>query len=335
MSKKIIIAVGGSGGHLLPSQVLASTYKGEVLFAGSGLKSNTFFDRSGFNYRDITSSPHLFRGLYKLIKGVGESLKLIKTFNPEKVVGVGSWHSLPVLIAALMLRKPLVLYTADAIPSKVIRLFSPFATWTAVSFFDALRYIKGPSKVVSWPLREAVVKKPTREEALSYYGLDPSKKTVLVFGGSQGAKTLNSIAKEALKRLDAQIIHFCGQEKEVSSLQEHYGKRAVVKAFEPNMGFAWQAADLVVCRSGASTLAEQFHYAVPALYIPYKFVAGQFANALHARAMGAGEILEEHFLTADKLVNALQRLLNDDERYRNAMKNYKAPTSSLAEEVMR
>lgn len=337
MSKKIIVAVGGSGGHLLPSQVLASEIEAEVLFAGAGLQKNPFFNRSGFAFREIISSPSLIRGSWKLVKGFLQSIKLMRDYKPEIVFGIGSWHSLPVLLAAFCCRKPMVLYAADAVPSRVIRLFAPFARWTGLSFFEAQRYIKGPSRLVAWPLRKELLTKPTREEAFAYYGLDATKKTVLIFGGSQGALKLNDLAKEAARRLKLQVIHFCGQEKEVEGLRIFYGADGIVKTFEPKMGYAWQAADLVICRSGASTLAEQLHYKVPALYVPYPFASDdhQRMNALYAEAMGAGKIVEERFLTPELLAEALQDLLQNSDRYKAAIDAYKGPKMSLAEEIMR
>lgn len=339
MSKKIIIAVGGSGGHLLPAQVLASEVKVPVCFAGAGLKKNPFFDREGYAFREISSSGSLIKGFFKLTKGVLESFKLFNEFKPDVVVGVGSWHSVPVLMAAVLRRIPLVLYSADAVPSKVIRFFSPFARWTGLSFVEALRYIKGPSRFVAWPLRPAVVSKPSREEAFAYYGLDPAKKTVLVFGGSQGAKSLNGLVKEALESLPVQVIHFCGPHDDEKYLRSFYGGRGVVKVFEPNMGYAWSAADLVICRSGASTLAEQFHYGVPAIYVPYPHASGdhQRINALYAKAIGGGEIKEERQINKDSLACAIRDLLENVEHYRQAIEKQKKywPKLNLAEEVMK
>ncbi|MEI6532128.1 MAG: UDP-N-acetylglucosamine--N-acetylmuramyl-(pentapeptide) pyrophosphoryl-undecaprenol N-acetylglucosamine transferase, partial [Chlamydiota bacterium] len=285
MPKKIIIAVGGSGGHLLPAQVLASEVKAEVLFAGAGLKKNPFFDQEGYAFKEISSSGSFIKGSFKLLRGVLESCKLFQDFKPDMVVGVGSWHSAPVLLAALLKRIPIVLYSADAVPSRVIRFFSPFAKWTGLSFVEALRYIKGPSRFVAWPLRAALKKKPSREEAFAYYGLDPAQKTVLVFGGSQGAQSLNNLIKKALAELPVQVIHFCGPHEDEKSLQAFYGSRGIVKSYEKQMGFAWSAADIVICRSGASTLAEQFHYGVPALYLPYPHASDnhQRINALYAK----------------------------------------------------
>lgn len=339
MPKKIVIAVGGSGGHLLPAQVLASELKGSVCFAGSGLAKNPFFDKEGYPFKDISSSGSLLKGSLKLMKGLYQALSFFKEFKPDIVVGVGSWHSVPVIMAAVLKRIPLVLYSADAVPSKVIRLFSPFAEWTGLSFVEALRYIKGPSRFVAWPLRATVASKPSRESAFAYYGLDPTKKTVLVFGGSQGAKSLNALVKEALSTLPVQVIHFCGPHENEKELQAFYGSRAVVKVYEPNMGFAWSAADLVICRSGASTLAEQFHYGVPAIYVPYPHASDdhQRINALYAKAIGGGEIKEERQMNGEDLASTINTLLNNVEHYKNAIEQQRQywPRLNLAEEVMK
>ncbi|MCX6995211.1 MAG: UDP-N-acetylglucosamine--N-acetylmuramyl-(pentapeptide) pyrophosphoryl-undecaprenol N-acetylglucosamine transferase [Chlamydiae bacterium] len=339
MPKKIIIAVGGSGGHLLPAQVLASEMKAEVLFAGAGLDGNIFFDKKRSSFKEISSSSSPIKGSFNILKGVAESFKLFREFKPDMVVGIGSWHSAPVLLAAIIRRIPIVLYSPDTVPSLVTRLFAPFAKWTGISFIDALRYIKGPFKLVAWPLRNAIKQRPSRQDAFIYYGLDPSQKTVLVFGGSQGAQSLNSLIKNALADLPVQVIHLCGPHEDEKSLRAFYGSRAVVKSYETQMGFAWSAADIVICRSGASTLAEQFYYAVPALYLPYPYASDkhQLINALYAKTIGGGEVSEESRIVGEELSQKIKNLLENPEQYKRAIERQRlvCPQLSLSEEIMK
>lgn len=131
MDHKIVIAAGGSGGHLLPAQQLAILLKkdAEILFAGANLSKSPFFKREGFAFKDIASAPlsNPFKFLYRAMLGFWQSLALLLKFRPDVVVGFGSYHSFPVLAAAVILRKKIILYEANSVLGKVNRLFFPFA----------------------------------------------------------------------------------------------------------------------------------------------------------------------------------------------------------------
>ena len=319
--EKILVAVGGSGGHILPAEALVKELvqkqEFEVLFAGAGLEKNPFFDKKTYSYQNISSSQ---KSPLKLVQGFVQSLKLIRRYQPDLIIGFGSFHSLPLLAAALFLRYPYVLYASDIMPGRVVRLFAPFARFVGLSFPEAKKHVRGQMRLVAPPLRDKVKEKTSREEALSYFGLDPERKTLLVFGGSQGAKRLSDLVSQALqglKREGLQVIHFCGVPEKVKELSDFYkasNVSAVVKAFEPEMGLAWSAADAVVCRSGAMTLLEQLYHQVPALYVPFPYAKDnhQKLNAHYGELLGAGTLLEEKMLTPDLLMRAIDDLLKRD-----------------------
>lgn len=333
--KKILIAVGGSGGHLIPSQTvvkeLLKNQEFDLLFTGAHLETNPFFDKERYAYRTIASSG---KSPFKLLKGLFQSLRILSNFKPALIIGFGSWHTAPLLAAAVLLRVPFVLYASDLVPGRVVRLFSYFASWTGISFEGAKSSLKGPSRLVSWPLREEVTNERNAEEAYAYFNLSPHKKTLLVLGGSQGARRLNEVFPTAVKELDCQIIHLAGHKANIKELQDFYRScnlEASVKAFEPQMGLAWQIADMAICRAGAMTLAEQIFHGTPAVYIPYPYAQDnhQTANALYGVSLGLGTVLEEKALTADSLARSIEALLGQ----KKVKRGFTQPT--FAEEILK
>ncbi len=150
-AKKILFAAGGTGGHLFPAQALAEQLMGdsvELLFAGARLSQNAYFDKTKFPYHDIASTTPFRGGVLKalkstgiLIKGIRESLRLLSQEKPDLVVGFGSFHAFPVLCAAVLKKIPLVLFESNAIPGKVIRLFSKRAVFDSEFTFPKRRNI--------------------------------------------------------------------------------------------------------------------------------------------------------------------------------------------------
>jgi UDP-N-acetylglucosamine--N-acetylmuramyl-(pentapeptide) pyrophosphoryl-undecaprenol N-acetylglucosamine transferase len=331
MSKKIVIAAGGTGGHLFPAQVVAEEL-GELLpgssllFLAKGLTTNSCFSRSKFNFKEIPSSPLSLkacaRACIDIPRGCLKSIKELKAFSPDLVIGFGSFHTFPVLTSALFLGCPMVLFVADSIPGRVNRMFSAKAAWNGVFFPNAAAYLCGNIKKTSLPLRKEFYPpyRPSKSLAYEYYGFDLAKKTVLVFGGSQGAKTLNIQVACALsyypQKEAIQVLHFTGEQNQ--ELQTGYraaGIQAVVLPFETNMHYAWAAADLVISRAGASTLAEQMAFAVPALLIPYPYAkdAHQQKNAdFVENTLYGAKVLQEHQLTTKLLLNRIDTLLSEE-----------------------
>lgn len=319
---KVILAVGGTGGHLFPAQALARDLKDmEILFAGSGLSKNRYFLKNAFPYKEVQSGTFLtsnlrrnIKGIFSLIKGFYESLKLFKEFQPDLVVGFGSYHVFPLLLAATFKKIPMVLFASDTIPGKVIRFFSKKALISAVQFEEAKKYLKGNTIAVNIPFWSQGNHQPlTRSEACAYYQLDNDCYTLLIFGGSQGAQALNQIAAQISLKVPFQVLHFVGHEKNVGEIEESYKKRGIkacVKPFEEKMHYAWTAADLAICRAGAATLAEILFYEVPAILVPYPYAADdhQKMNAQVFEKAGGTLMLIEKELSAEKLSSHVEQL---------------------------
>ena len=278
---KVLIATGGTGGHLFPAQQLAQMLTGcNVLFAGHKLESTPFFDRK-IPFCEIASSSKK-KEWFSILKGFWQSIRLLLRYSPDVVVGFGSFHSLPVLLAAVLLRKKIVLFEANCSLGKVNRLFSRFAKKVAFQFPVKEKGVYVP--LLPWVAKESAP--ISSEVARSSYHLDPKVLTILVFGGSQGATFINeTFCAAALilhgKGMVFQVIHFTGNE----AAKINYPVPAAVKVFEKEMAKAYAAADLVVCRCGAGTTADLIRYRKPAILIPYPYA--------HDHQRKNGEFLKE------------------------------------------
>jgi UDP-N-acetylglucosamine--N-acetylmuramyl-(pentapeptide) pyrophosphoryl-undecaprenol N-acetylglucosamine transferase len=336
MSEKthVIIAAGGTGGHLFPAQALArelkEKYEGlSILFVGGDLSANRCFHKDNFAFHEIcVATPYrtrLFSACLKILEGCRQSWKILSKVKPKVVIGFGSYHAFPMLLAALIRRVPFIIFESDAIPGKVNRLFARWSKFNAVQFEGAAPLLKGTSIQVNVPLWEKPGEnKLTREEACAYFGLSSTVLTLLVFGGSQGAKSINRLFCEAIglfpeAERQFQVIHLTGKMTDAEPLRREYarlGMTACVKEFEDRMHLAWRAAQLCVCRAGAATLAEQTAFEVPGILIPYPYATGdhQQKNArFMEKEVGGAVCLNESTLNASILHTQLCTFLAKDQ----------------------
>ena len=347
----VIFAAGGTCGHLFPAlglaeQMLKNKPEIELFFAGARLSDNDHFDKAKFPFRDITSATPFrgnlfkaFKSLGALLQGVFESMTLFSEKKPDLIIGFGSFHAFPILCAAVIKRVPMVLFESNSIPGKVIRLFSKKALVTGIYFEETKRYLKGKTVEVDIPIKNPHLRRwIPRAEARTLLGLQQNLSTLLIFGGSQGAKKINKLVIEVLpllkKEMPFQLIHLTGDEEvanEVSLLCRSLKIPCYSKKFETRMEIVWNAADIAICRSGAMTLSEILCYEVPAILIPYPSSADrhQLKNALFLEQKVGGALhCPEDFLSAALLSEKILSLahLNSPERLemKNAIKIFKA-----------
>ncbi|MES2198552.1 MAG: undecaprenyldiphospho-muramoylpentapeptide beta-N-acetylglucosaminyltransferase [Chlamydiota bacterium] len=340
ISKSILIAAGGTGGHLFPAQALASHLKKkdfayEIMFMGKGLATNPFFQRDLFPYKDVESAPFSrkngIENIKALCKGTWQAFCFLRKLRPEVVVGFGSFHSFPVLLAAKLRGIPVIIFESNSIPGKVNRLFSQVAAFSTVQFPIAKKYLKGKCfevRVPFWRFRES--DSVSKEEALAYFSLSPNVCTFLVFGGSQGARFINEVFIDALQAMGSwvkhlQVIHLVGKstsQEEMKKIYQDKGILACVKSFEENMQFAWALADVAVCRSGAATLSELIHFEVPAILIPYPSAADdhQLKNAIFMEEIGGAFCLEEKSICTDNLRHLIEQFVDSNNKIAETMK---------------
>lgn len=326
MSSRIVLSAGGTGGHLFPAQSLASELSDcQLLFIATGLSQNPRFDRTKYAYVDVASGTITLKKLLSsslsIAKGIFQSIRALRAFKPDLVIGFGSYHTFPVVVAARLLGIPIVLHEANSVPGKVNRILSPYAAWSGVFFPDAAKYLKGEVQKTDLPLRKQFLAsfRPQKDAAIRHYGLEGNRQTVLVFGGSLGAKKVNELAAKSICSLsNVQVLHFTGSKEassEVAALYKEANIPAVVREFEQEMQYAWAAADVCIARSGASTIAEAITCNVPSIFIPYPQAADnhQEKNAEYlAKTLNAAVYYREESLHASTLTGAIESLLAQD-----------------------
>lgn len=325
--KKILITAGGTGGHLFPAQGLAKqlTKSNEILFVAGGLGKNRYFDSESFPYREIntpsisTKNPFkLLMNIFGIAQGVIQTIRIMKKFKPDVVVGFGSFYTIPVLLAAKMKKIPIVLHESNSLPGKANRWFSSSAKAVGVHFPFTKSVLKGNVIVVPTPLRDGYSYGTiSKNNARNYFQLDPEMFTLLIFGGSQGALGINRLIQGLFQNgfdKKLQVIHLIGNHtsiEEFESLYHKHGVRSSVKRFEPAMNIAWQAADLFIGRSGASSIAEATEFQVPGILIPYPYATEnhQEKNAdFYVNEVKGGVKLLEGGLTATKLKETIVQM---------------------------
>lgn len=357
--KRILITAGGTGGHIYPAQALAQQFSQlekapEVLFAAGGLATSRFFDQKQFAFSEVSCSAlsknpfKLMRSAFKMLKGIYQSLKLIKHYQPDVVVGFGSYYTIPILVAAKLKKIPIILHEANSIPGKANKWFAPFVEHVGVHFPSTGSLLKGKSVEVGMPLRAGYSRASIdKQTALDYFQLSNQFLTLLIVGGSQGAQSINQLLKEALPflcELPLQFIHLTGAGENVSVLIDSYKKsnlNACVRPFEINMQFAWKAADLFLGRAGASTIGEAMEFEVPGILIPYPFAADrhQDKNAdFFVDHVGGGVKFSQNELQVKQLLEALRAISSEKSltAKREAIRTYKKrPRLDLCQLVLK
>lgn len=341
MAKKILISVGGTGGHVFPAEALAEELSQEgfdLLFVGSNLSKNPYFNTQKFSYIDIEASSlslnrHCFKNGFSILKGVVQSLKILKNEEPDLIIGFGSFHTLPLLLAARLLKRSFYLHEQNVQLGKVNRLFAKYSKALASNYPKTIPHFPKKNKTVKMPLRFWKQSLPSREEAHRNLSLDPQMTTLLVFGGSQGATRLNKVFLESLSHLkekNFQVIHLLGSLGDVEKTQQEYlkwGVKAHVKDYERDMFVLLAASDFIISRAGANSLSEQVELEIPSLLIPYPYASNhQEHNADYMEQIVKGGIkLMEKDLNASLLAKLIQNFLSDEirEDYIQNIKTYK------------
>lgn len=342
MKPTLMMAAGGTAGHLFPAITCARFLKSqgyEVIFAAHGLENNPHFPFEEFLAYDIASSSvvrsknpwvHIKTGCLWL-KGFIQSVKRIKKHKPQLIIGFGSFHTFPVILAALFLRKKLWLNEQNVALGKVNQLLAPFAQ-KIVSHYP-LHPKHHNYQAVSMPLRFSLEQKASTLKAREKLQLNPHLTTLLVFGGSQGALAVNEWVIKAFNLLpnrNFQVIHLAGHRDNLEALKRKYDELSIlayVNSFEPQMNQFYQASDFVICRSGASSIAELIEFELPALMIPYPFArAHQEKNADYFQqyVQGGSKLLQNQ-LTPELLARYIQMFLNPSNRqaFMEKIRSYK------------
>ncbi|MBK6880892.1 MAG: undecaprenyldiphospho-muramoylpentapeptide beta-N-acetylglucosaminyltransferase [Elusimicrobia bacterium] len=325
---RVLIAAGGTGGHLLPGVAAAKALRARghlvhFLVKQDG-RSPEYLAREGFpstafHFEGFPRglNPALFTYPLKLMTAWGAARRTVRRERPDVFLGMGGYVSAPAGLAARGAGVPIVLHEQNTRAGLANRVLSRWARVVATSF-ESTEGLSPRAVRREWtglPLRPDLVPLDPAEARLSL-GLDPEAPTLLVFGGSQGARALNRWAVEALNALPAQprwqVIHLTGptDEEPMRAAHERAGRRAFVKGFWPGMAAAYSAADYVIARAGANTVMELWRVGRPALLVPFPFATDdhQTHNAAFLAERGQARVVAERALRPDTLSLALASL---------------------------
>ncbi|HVS98479.1 MAG TPA: undecaprenyldiphospho-muramoylpentapeptide beta-N-acetylglucosaminyltransferase [Puia sp.] len=341
MSTRIIIAGGGTGGHIFPAIAIAGSLKKadpsiELLFVGAkGKMEMEKVPQAGYRIIGITiagfNRSSLIKNLglpFKLIRSFFEVSRILRSFKPDAVVGVGGYSSFPVLRSAQAKGIPTFIHESNSFAGKSNILLGRKATRIFVAtdgmsaFFPADRIL-----ITGNPVRSAIVQsKVTREEGARFFGLDPARPIILSTGGSLGAKGINEAVATSLDefaKADTQLIWQTGKPFAATAAALAAGRTNVWTAdFIPEMQYAFAAADVVISRSGAMSIAELCVVAKPVVFVPFPYAAEdhQTVNAQNLVNRNAGLLIRDADAKISLVPTALA-LSQDRERRRTLSAN--------------
>ena len=337
---KLLLTGGGTGGHVYPALAIAEALSEDgafapldVLFVGTrgGLEAS-IVPKAGLPTAFVSAapllrkvSPALFRTLFANVAGFFQSLGVVGRFKPDVAVATGGYVALPVVAALRCLRAlrrsraKVALLEANAVPGLTNRLLEPLVDEVWLTALEPGTASGAKGVVTGTPVRASMSRPLSAREARLTLGLDPSKTTVVVMGGSQGARSINdAVARLVTERElppDWQILHVSGARDHADLVEREREARSpgVVHLVEylEDPRAAYAAADLVVARSGASTLGELAATRTPALLVPFPFATANH-QALNAAAFargGAAYVVADSELNAERLFEELQALL--------------------------
>ncbi len=335
---KVLIAGGGTGGHLFPAIALAEELRSRlpvpsILFVGAeeGVEASLLAAR-GWNFEGIRASGLLGKPLSERVRGLAlipssliRSRRILRQFCPDIVVGFGGYASAPVVLGGVLAGVPTVIHEQNAYPGLANRWLGKIVDLVAVAFEGASGYFpKGKVRVTGNPVRKELFG-VTRAEAIARFGLDQQRFTLLIFGGSQGAHRLNQAVLEALPLLEPereqiQFLHATGR-RDLATVRQAYiagGSRAVVEPFFWEIAAAYAAADLCLCRAGAGTVAELCALGKPSVLVPFPYAANdhQRRNAEALAACGGARMVQDGRLNGIAVVGIVREFFHDREGLR-------------------
>lgn len=336
MAKRIIIAGGGTGGHIFPAIAIANALKKidiahEILFVGArGKMEMEKVPQAGYKIEGIDIAGF---NRSSLIKNIGLPLKLAKSFfqvrsilgsfKPDAVIGVGGYSSFPVLRLAQSKRIPTFIHESNSFAGKSNILLGKKATRVFVATNGMEKFFPAGKIVITGnPVRKSIVESQvSRSQGLQFFGLEESKTTVLAVGGSLGARSINEALDkdlELLQQSGLQLIWQTGKPYAAKAKERVGGRSGVwVNDFITQMEYAYAAADIVISRAGAMAIAELCVVQKPVVFVPYPFAAEdhQTVNAQNLVQKGAALMVKDSE-AGEKVVPAIIELSKDQSRQR-------------------
>lgn len=333
---RIVIAAGGSGGHIFPAISLARRLRDrerqcDILFVGSNKSlDRRIFEKNGFNYKLLSTNKLPYRASFALlmffVKLTGDllhSLYIICRYRPDVVVSFGGYVASPIALAGFLLKVPVLTHEQNVVPGRANKILFKLSRVVALSFDETRGFMGSDSRkavLTGNPIRPEIFRHD-RAASMKKFGLREDKFTILIVGGSQGAHRLNEIFIKAFAGFDQdmkarlQVVHLTGLKDHEWAAAE-YGASGIdhrVYSFIDTIEEAYSVSDLVVTRSGASALFEIAFFAKPMIVVPYPFaMSHQSQNAAVFSKNRAAIQIEERDLSEERVRNVVKELVHDD-----------------------
>ena len=359
---RALIACGGTGGHIFPAIALAQELKkrdnSQVIFViGDKLSTKNQIETAGFRYFTI-SVPKMPYGFSldwlgfvpRLMRSRIQAEEIVAKINPDIAIGFGAYLSGPVISAAISMKIKTVIHEQNASLGRANRLLLHKVDRACFSFDDKFIRKNNKYRLTGNPIRKELLdgfKMITKEEALTRLGFSLKKKTIFVLGGSGGSSFINKLSVDFAKSLsdkessEIQFLHITGRD-DFEFVSEGYRFSNVghwVRDSFDKMALLYKAADIIVCRAGATTIAELTLFGLPAIFIPYPWAGGhQRENASVIARNGAAILLEEKDITVLRFKKEIMSVINDSENINTMRANIQKfsnidATADLTDEI--
>ncbi len=355
---KVMFAGGKTGGHIFPAIAMATEFKkrhpqSRISFAGTegGLEAKMVsplgFELSFIRVKGLSRRSHLSNLLLgiHIFKGLCQAYRLLGLKKPNLVMGTGGYVSFPIVFVAALKRIPTILQEQNSYPGISTRFLAHFADLVCLSYPESIKYfgLSGKIRVIGNPIRQDLIG-GEKSQARNKLHFDQDKRTVFVFGGSQGAHGINMTMLQSLKLIksECQVLWQTGESdfSEISEKTRDQRIKCLVLPFIEDMASAYAASDIVVSRSGALTLAEITTCGKPSLLIPFPFATAdhQRHNAEALQKRGAARMILQKDLTPERLAQEIDSLLANEVNLKNMEKQSKEmgkpeATSLLVDEM--
>lgn len=339
---KILVAAGGTGGHIYPALALIDKFKShdnntQVIYVGTTNRmEKDIVPKLGIEYKAIEIyglTKNIIRDIkdiYLIIKNTKEMKKLMKEYKPDVILAIGGYVTYPVIKAAHKLHIPIFMHEQNAIPGKVNKLTEKKANLIGVSFEESKKYFKNNNVFYSGnPVAERALTIPKITK--SQIGFDEDKRLITIVAGSLGSTSLNNKIQEFLnQKSEYQILYITGAVVYDKIKDNKYPKNVKIVPYFDNLPGILKSTDVLITRAGASTIAEVEALGVPSIFIPSPYVANnhQYYNALNIQKLNAGEMLEEANFTTTKLNELINKVLNNKELYQTNLSKLAVTNSS-------
>ena len=347
---RVVIAGGGTGGHIFPAisiaeEIISRSKNNEILFVGTrnGLEKE-IVPKSGFNLVFINSGGIIGKGFVQKIKavfsalhGLVSSLKIIRSFKPDIVLGVGGYVSGPTVFSAYLSFIPTAICEQNTVPGLTNRILSRFAKKIFLNFMESSKHFPEEKVVYTGnPIRSSFIHSNDSHNSSGKKGT-----CILILGGSQGASNINNVVPDAVSLLESdhlEIYHQTGQ-KDIELVENKYRDlkiKADVFSFSENIHELYKKSDLIISRSGAGTISEITAMGKPSVLIPFPYAAHnhQLFNAKYMEKAGASVIIEDSALDAKVLSDKIKKILYTDNWKKMAEQSKKLGKPDAAKQIV-